>query len=67
VSTQPLGQPGMPPAQALRLAFAVVILGIIALLAASVDPWLLVILAGLGLAAYAVYDRTEDGWIPLTP
>jgi hypothetical protein len=63
VSTHPPGQPGMPPAQALRLALAIVIAGIISILAASVDPWLLVILAGLGMAAYAVYDHTGDGWV----
>ncbi|HEY6794011.1 MAG TPA: hypothetical protein VI248_04940 [Kineosporiaceae bacterium] len=63
MSTQPHRQPGMPPAQALRLALAVVIVGIISILAASVDPWLLVILAGLGLATYAVYDHTGDGWV----
>ena len=59
---QPFGHPDMPPAQALRLAAAIMIVGIVALLAASVDPWLLVVLAGLGVTTYAVYDRTGDGW-----
>jgi hypothetical protein len=63
VTSQPLAQPGMPPAQALRLVLSVMIVGIIAILAASVDPWLLVVLAGLGVTAYAVYDRTGDGWV----
>lgn len=62
VSTQPVGQPGMPLPEAIRLVAAVVLLGIVAVLAASVDPWLLVVLAGLGLTAYAVFDRTGDGW-----
>ena len=63
MSTRPTGQAAMPPSQALRLALAVVIMGIISILAASVDPWLLVMLAGLGISTYAVYDRTGDGWI----
>jgi hypothetical protein len=54
----------MPPSQALRLAFAVVIAAFISVLAASVDPWLLVMLAGLGVTTYGVYDHTGDGWIP---
>jgi hypothetical protein len=63
VSTQPLGQASMSPSQALRLAVAVVIAGIISILAASVDPWLLVMLAGLGVTAYGIYDRSGDGWV----
>ena len=64
---QPFGHPDMPPAQALRLAAAIMIVGIVALLAASVDPWLLVVLAGLGVTTYAVYDRTGDDWTPTPP
>ena len=62
MSTRSVAQPGLPPGQALRLAAVVVIVGILAALAASVDPWLLVVLAGLGVTTYAVYDRTGDGW-----
>jgi hypothetical protein len=64
VSTQPHGQAGMPPTQALRLTLAATIAGIIVIFAASVDPWLLVILAGLGVTAYGVYDHSGDGWGP---
>jgi hypothetical protein len=63
VDIQPLGQPPMAPAQALRFAVMVMILGIVAILAATVDPWLLVIMAFLGVTAYAVYDRTGSGWV----
>ena len=63
MTTQPLGRPGMPPTHALRLAVVVVVLGIVTLLAASVDPWMLVLVAGLGLAAYAVYDGSGEGWL----
>ena len=61
MSTHPA--PGMGPIQALRLAFVVVFAGIVTVLAASVDPWLLVMMAGLALTAYAVYDRTGEGWV----
>jgi hypothetical protein len=63
VNSQPQGSASLPPSHALRLAVTIIIAGIIAILAASVDPWLLVILAGLGICAYAVYDRTGDGWV----
>jgi hypothetical protein len=63
VSTHPVGHPGMPLSDAIRLIAAVLILGSVSILAASVDPWLLVVLAGLGLTTYAVFDRTADGWI----
>jgi hypothetical protein len=63
VNPQPLGQqPGMQPAQALRLAFAVMIIGIVSILAATVDPWMLVMMAGLGVTGYAFYDRSGNGW-----
>ena len=38
MSTRSVAQPGLPPGQALRLAAVVVIVGILAALAASVDP-----------------------------
>ena len=63
MSTQPLGHEGMPPGQALRLAFVVILTSLLAIQLAGVDPWLLVALAGLGVATYAVYDRTGDGWV----
>jgi hypothetical protein len=53
----------MAPGEAFRLIVAVIIVGIVAMLAASVDPWLLVVLAALGVTTYAVYDRTGDGWV----
>ncbi len=63
VSTQPAHLPGMGPLQALWLAFVVLLAGITTVLAASVDPWLLVMLAGLAITGYAVFDRTGDGWV----
>ena len=63
MSTQPSRQTDIPPSQALRLALAVMIAVFISALAASVDPWLLAILAGLGVTAYGVYDHTGDGWV----
>jgi hypothetical protein len=53
----------MPPSQALRLAVVVLLLGIVVVLAAGADPWLLVLLVWLGVTTYPVYDRTGDGWV----
>jgi hypothetical protein len=51
--------------QSLRFALAVALIGILSVLAASVDPWLLVMMAVVGVTAFAVYDRTDPNWYAL--
>jgi hypothetical protein len=49
----------------MRFALAVALIGILGLMAASVDPWLLVMMGIVGVTAFAVYDRTDPNWYAL--
>ena len=53
MTDQPTERPGLPPAKALGVGVAVILAGILVLTAASIDPWLLVMMAGLGVAGYS--------------
>jgi hypothetical protein len=53
------------PVHHLWLALIVAVSGILAVLAASVDPWLLVMMVGVAVATYAIYDRTDPAWYAL--
>ena len=65
VSRQPHPSSEPSAAQSVRFALAVALTGILAVLAASVDPWMLVMIAGVALTGCAVYDRTDPGWYAL--
>lgn len=47
------------------LALIVAACSMLAVLAAAVDPWLLVMMAGVAVATYAIYDRTDPAWYAL--
>jgi hypothetical protein len=49
----------------LHLALIVAVAGVLAVMAASVDPWLLVMMAGVAVTTYAIYDRTDPAWYAL--
>lgn len=53
------------PVHHLWFALFVAVSGVLAVMAASVDPWLLVMMAGVALTTYAIYDRTDPGWYAL--
>jgi hypothetical protein len=46
----------------LWLAAIVAVSGVLAVLAASVDPWLLVMMVGVAVTTYAIYDHTDPEW-----
>lgn len=54
MTTQPAQSPGLPPTRALGVGIAVVLAGVLVLTAAAIDPWLLVLLAGLAVVAYSL-------------
>lgn len=39
--------------------------GVLAILAASIDPWLLVMMVGVALTTLAIYDRADPHWYAL--
>lgn len=50
------------PVHHVWLALVVAASGVLAVLAASVDPWLLVMMAGVAVTTYAIYDHTDPAW-----
>jgi hypothetical protein len=57
--------PGSTAVHHLYFALIVAASGVLAMLAASVDPWLLVMMAGVAISTYAIYDRTDPAWYAL--
>jgi hypothetical protein len=61
----PFQDPSDTPAHHLWFAVLVAASGVLAVLAATVDPWLLVMMAGIAVTVFAIYDRTDPGWYAL--
>ena len=66
MTVQPTGAPGaqgVPPLRILGVGILVVLLGFLVLAAATIDPWLLVMLGGLGVVAWSLLrsDLTDFG------
>jgi heme O synthase-like polyprenyltransferase len=59
MTVQPTGHPEVRPTQALAAGVALVIGAVLTLTTASIDPWLLVLLAGLGIVTYSL---TRSDW-----
>lgn len=53
------------PTVHLSFAIAVAIVSVLIMVAVTIDPWLLVVLAGVGLTVFAIYDRTDPEWYSL--
>jgi hypothetical protein len=59
MAVQPAGHSEVSPAQAFTAGVALVIGVVLTLTTASVDPWLLVLLVGLGVVTYSL---TRSDW-----
>ena len=49
----------------LLFATAIALASTLVIVAVTIDPWLLVALAGVGLTVFAIYDRTDPEWYSL--
>lgn len=50
------------PVVHLLFAILIAVSSALIIVAATIDPWLLVVLAGVGLTVFAIYDRTDPDW-----
>jgi hypothetical protein len=58
----PFQDPSETPTQHLWFAVIVALSGVLSVLAVTVDPWLLVMMAGVAMTTFAIYDRTDPAW-----
>ncbi|HEX2808882.1 MAG TPA: hypothetical protein VHN80_22180 [Kineosporiaceae bacterium] len=58
MTTRSTGQPGLEPRKAVNAGIALAIAGVLVPSAASIDPWLLVLVAGL--TVFALTFRRSD-------